>query len=116
LIEVRHPGQKPAVITPKLQARVLDATRRKPKDGSTHWSVRKLARELRISKDAVHRIWRTAGIKPHRRCSSFPPWGMISVKYGVTTGGPAAPAAITESRIRFALPMSGRPLAFSPAP
>jgi transposase len=66
LIEVRHPGKKPAVITPKLQARVLDATRRKPKDGSTHWSVRKLARELRISKDAVHRIWRTAGIKPHR--------------------------------------------------
>jgi transposase len=66
LVETRHPGQKPTVITPKLQARVLEATRRKPKDGSTHWSVRKLARELRISKDAVHRIWRTAGIKPHR--------------------------------------------------
>ena len=66
LIEARHPGQKPTVITPKLQARVLEATRRKPKDGSTHWSVRKLAQELKISKDAVHRIWRTAGIKPHR--------------------------------------------------
>ena len=66
LIETRHPGRTPTVITPKLQARVLDATRRKPKDGSTHWSVRKLARELRISKDTVHRIWRTAGIKPHR--------------------------------------------------
>jgi hypothetical protein len=49
-----------------LQARVLEATRRKPKDGSTHWSVRKLARELNISKDAVHRIWRIAGVKPHR--------------------------------------------------
>lgn len=66
LIEVRHPGQKPTVITPKLQARVLEATRRKPKDGSTHWSVRKLARELHLSKDTVHRIWRTAGVKPHR--------------------------------------------------
>jgi transposase len=66
LIEARHPGQKPTVITPKLQARVLEATRRKPKDGSTHWSVRKLAQELKISKDAVQRIWRTAGIKPHR--------------------------------------------------
>jgi len=66
LIEIRHPGQKPTVITPKLQARVLEATRRKPKDGSTHWSCRKLARELAISKDAVHRIWRTAGLKPHR--------------------------------------------------
>jgi transposase len=66
LIEIRHPGQKPSVITPKLQARVLNATRRKPKDGSTHWTVRKLARELGLSKDTVHRIWVKAGIKPHR--------------------------------------------------
>src|ERR1044071_8836739 len=64
LMEARHPGQKPTVITPRLQARVLEATRRKPKDGSTHWSVRKLARELNISKDTVHRIWRIAGVKP----------------------------------------------------
>src|SRR5262249_23731779 len=66
LMEIRHPGQKPTVVTPKLQARVLSATRRKPKDGSTHWSVRKLAKELNISKDAVYRIWKTAGVKPHR--------------------------------------------------
>ena len=66
LVEARHPGQTPSVITPRLQARVLEATRRKPKDGSTHWSVRKLARELDISKDAVHRIWQKAGVKPHR--------------------------------------------------
>ncbi|MBV8732068.1 MAG: IS630 family transposase [Acidobacteriia bacterium] len=66
LIPTAHPGQKPTVITPKLQARVLEATRRKPKDGWTHWSVRKLARELDLSKDTVHRIWRAAGIKPHR--------------------------------------------------
>jgi transposase len=66
LMQMRHPGQGPRVITAKLQARVLETTRRKPKDGSTHWSVRKLARELKISKDTVHRIWRTAGIKPHR--------------------------------------------------
>ena len=66
LLEHQHPGQKPSLITPQLQARVLEATRRKPKDGSTHWSVRKLARELRLSKDTVHRIWRTAGVKPHR--------------------------------------------------
>lgn len=66
LLDLHHPGQKPSVITPRLQARVLEATRRKPKDGSTHWSVRKLARELNLSKDTVHRIWRTAGVKPHR--------------------------------------------------
>ena len=66
LVETRHPGRKPVVITPRLQARVLAATRRKPADGSTHWSCRKLAGELGISKDTVHRIWRQAGIKPHR--------------------------------------------------
>lgn len=38
LMGERHPGQKPSVITPALQAKVLEATRRKPKDGSTHWS------------------------------------------------------------------------------
>ena len=66
LLEVRHPGQKPSVITPALQARVLAATRRKPSDGSTHWSCRKLAQQLNISKDAVQRIWHNAGLKPHR--------------------------------------------------
>lgn len=66
LMEIRHPGQKPSVITPTLQARVLNATRRKPQDGSTHWTVRKLARKLGLSKDTVHRIWVKAGIKPHR--------------------------------------------------
>ena len=66
LIEIRHPGQKPSVITPALQAKVLEATRRKPRDGSTHWSCRKLAGQLGISKDTVQRIWRKAGLKPHR--------------------------------------------------
>jgi len=65
-VENRHPGRRPTVITAKLQARVLAATQRRPKDGSTHWSCRKLARELGLSKDTVHRIWRTAGLKPHR--------------------------------------------------
>src|SRR5215831_2484345 len=66
LLEIRHPGQKPSVITPALQAKVLEATRRKPNDGSTHWSCRKLAEHLKISKDTVQRIWHKAGLKPHR--------------------------------------------------
>jgi transposase len=65
-VENRHPGRQPTGITPQLQWRVLAATQRPPKDGATHWSCRKLARELGLSKDAVHRIWRTAGLKPHR--------------------------------------------------
>jgi hypothetical protein len=36
LMEERHPGQKPTVITPQLQAKILEAMRCKPKDGETH--------------------------------------------------------------------------------
>jgi hypothetical protein len=64
--DTTHPGQKPFKLTPALRAKVLAATRRKPKDGSTHWSCRKLAAELGISKDLVHRIWQEAGVRPHR--------------------------------------------------
>ena len=31
-----------------------------------HWSCRKLAIALGVSKDAVHRVWQEAGLKPHR--------------------------------------------------
>jgi transposase len=65
-LETHRPGQPPSKLTAKLRARILSATRRKPADGSTHWSCRKLARELDISKDLVHRVWREAGLKPHR--------------------------------------------------
>jgi transposase len=54
------------VITPALQAKVLEASRRQPKDGSTHWSCRKLAKHLKVSKDTIQRIWQKAGLKPHR--------------------------------------------------
>lgn len=54
------------MLTPKLRARILSATRKQPKDGSTHWSCRKLAAALGVSKDAVHRVWKEAGLKPHR--------------------------------------------------
>jgi transposase len=65
-LDTYHPGQKPSVLTPALRARILSATRRKPNDGSTHWSCRKLASALSVSKDAVHRVWQEAGLKPHR--------------------------------------------------
>ncbi len=54
------------MLTARLRARILAATRKPPKDGSTHWSCRKLAAALGIGKDAVHRTWQEAGLKPHR--------------------------------------------------
>jgi len=52
--------------TPRLEARILAWTRRAPDDGSTHWSSRKLARALGINHMMVARVWRRAGLKPHR--------------------------------------------------
>src|SRR6266852_6981291 len=66
LMEERHPGQKPSVRTPKLQAKVLAAIKDGPKDGSTHWSCRKLASRFRVSKDTVQRILAPADVRPHR--------------------------------------------------
>ena len=65
-LDTYHPGQKATVPTPGLRARILSATRKKPSDGSTHWSCRQLATALGVSKDAVHRVWKEAGLKPHR--------------------------------------------------
>lgn len=65
-LDTFHPGQRPSVLTPTLRAKILAATRKKPADGSTHWSCRKLAASLGVSKDAVHRAWKEAGLKPHR--------------------------------------------------
>ncbi len=61
----RYKGSKATVMTPQMEARVLDKTRQKPPDGSTHWSTRKLARELNVNHMLVARIWKRAGIKPH---------------------------------------------------
>ena len=40
---VRHAGRPVRVLTPQLEARILEATRTKPPDGATHWSTRRLA-------------------------------------------------------------------------
>ncbi|MCW8226568.1 IS630 family transposase, partial [Verminephrobacter eiseniae] len=52
----------------KLEARVLNYTlRRKPSDGSTHWSSYKLSAELGdVSVSAVQRIWRKHNVRPQR--------------------------------------------------
>ncbi len=63
-----HPGRTPKVPVAKLEARVLNRTlKHLPRDGSTHWSSRKLANELGdVSFSAVQRIWRKHGVRPHR--------------------------------------------------
>ena len=62
----RHQGRPATKRTARLEARILAWTRRAPNDGSTHWSSRKLAQALGINHMMVARVWRRAGLKPHR--------------------------------------------------
>ena len=62
----RHIGQVATVLTAQLEARILEATRSGPKDGTTHWSTRRLGEHLGISHMMVARVWRKHGLKPHR--------------------------------------------------
>jgi transposase len=62
----RHQGRKAQTLTPRLEARILNWTRRKPTDGSTHWSTRRLAKALGVNHMLVARVWARAGLKPHR--------------------------------------------------
>jgi transposase len=65
-LHAHNRGRRAKVLTPAMEGRVLSATREKPKDGSTHWSTRRLAAQLGVSHSLVHRVWARAGIKPHR--------------------------------------------------
>lgn len=65
-LDARHEGRKAWLVTPSLEARLLAKTRKPAPDGSTHWSTRKMAKELGISHTTVSQIWARAGMKPHR--------------------------------------------------
>jgi transposase len=65
----RHAGRDRYKVTDRLEAKILAyTTKRKPADGSTQWSTRKLAAELGsdVSHMTVARIWAKHGLKPHR--------------------------------------------------
>jgi transposase len=62
----RHKGSKVRTATPAVQGKVLKKIQKVPSDGSTHWSCRKMARELGVSKSTVQRIWAQARLRPHR--------------------------------------------------
>src|SRR5580765_8030808 len=62
----RYCGSTPTVLTPAMEARVLEKTRQAPPDGTTHWSTRKLGRLLKIHHNLVAKAWRRAGLQPHR--------------------------------------------------
>src|SRR4029453_9752036 len=62
----RHQGQKPTVLTPALEARILAKTQQRAPDGRPHWSTRNLGSVLKILHNHVQTAWTWAGVQPHR--------------------------------------------------
>ena len=65
-LDSRYRGSQPRTRTAQGEARILEATRQGPADGTTHWSSYRLAKKLGISQSSVSRVWRHFGIQPHR--------------------------------------------------
>ena len=63
-LEPQHKGSKPRTATPAVQAKICRKVQQKPQDGSTQWSVRKLAAATGISRSSVHRILSQARLQP----------------------------------------------------
>src|SRR5215831_18113754 len=65
--EIRRRKRQAKVLTPDVEQKILDTTlKTRPGDGSTHWSVRMLAKHLRVSRTIVHRVWQRHDVQPHR--------------------------------------------------
>jgi len=63
--EIR-PGRPRSIDDERIAGLIRTMLKRKPKDGSTHWSTRTAAAESGISKSSVHRYLNVFGLKPHR--------------------------------------------------
>jgi transposase len=54
------------VLTAELQQKILNTTLQTRPPDATQWSVRSLARQLRVSRMMVHRVWQRYDLQPHR--------------------------------------------------
>ena len=57
----------PRTITDAKVERVVTLTLERKPTHATQWSTRSLAKRCGLTHDAVHRIWRAFGLKPHRQ-------------------------------------------------
>jgi transposase len=61
-----RPGRPGSVADEKVARLVQKTLNSKPKNG-THWTVRLIAAETRLTKSTVHRVWQAFGLEPHRQ-------------------------------------------------
>jgi putative transposase len=66
LYDELRPGRPRTIEDEQVAALIRKTLNQKPKDGSTHWSVRRAATESGISKTSVHRYFQLFGLQPHR--------------------------------------------------
>jgi len=59
-------GGRPAIKRDEVAERIVHATLHTKPEVGTHWSVRSLARHLKVSPAMVHRVWRSQQLQPHR--------------------------------------------------
>lgn len=67
LNDALRPGRPRSHEDEKVMQMINLALETKPKDGSTHWTVRGLAGETGVSKSSVHRWMQTFCLQPHRQ-------------------------------------------------
>ena len=61
-----RPGAPRSIDDERIAQLINTTLHTKPADGSTHWSVRTVAAETRISKSSVQRYFQLFGLQPHR--------------------------------------------------
>ena len=66
LYDELRPGRPRTIDEERVAGLIRKTLHKKPKDGSTHWSVRSAAAENGISKSSVQRYFDLFGVKPHR--------------------------------------------------
>lgn len=57
---------RPRTVTDDIVERIIDNTLHETPRGSTHWSARRLAKQIDVSRDAILRVWRAFGLRPSR--------------------------------------------------
>lgn len=59
---------RPRTITAEVEKAVIErtVTEKPPREVATHWSTRLMAKAMGLTHDAIGRIWRKYGLKPHQ--------------------------------------------------
>jgi putative transposase len=67
LYDERRPGRPRTIEDERIHALLRTTLKRRPQDGSTHWSCRSMAAATGLSKSTVQRVWSAFDLRPHRQ-------------------------------------------------